>query len=48
MLYTQRSSAIWFLFPVSFKMVGEFKKGGSFELGANVVRMESVTQSIAC
>lgn len=24
------------------------KKGASFEPGANVVRMESVTQSIAC
>lgn len=45
---TQLSLAIWFSFPGSFEMVGEFfKKGASFEPRANVVRMESVTQSIA-
>lgn len=46
--YTQQSLPIWFSFPARFKMVGDFKKGASFEPAANVVRMESVTQSIAC
>ena len=48
--YTQQSQAIWFSFPVRLEMVGELRKGASFELvgGANVVRMESVTQSIGC